>query len=337
MNNQTIANYRQDQDIFTNFVASDFDPNILLVHGATGIGKSAFIKYCLQNVPERPYILLDLHNGIDFMPTLFIRLGKMYGWEKLPNFTKTVAILLEQPDELENPLWIIQMRRHLREIGKINDIESRLSRYSFLADAWFFDAELFEKPVLIIIDKYENSSTLFDRWLCQDFLIGVADSQRMQVLISGQKVPATEYEWNFTARVHQLKGVHEAEVWLDWAVAAGYQVPSMEEMVELVEILEGNPSQIIEVIQTQFPRASSVLKTELPSADFTNKMVQAFNLAELKNICFDLGIRYEDLPDHEILSRLAKEMAAYAARLGRLQELIQLCRRLRPAVFQTAT
>ncbi len=59
-------------------------------------------------------------------------------------------------------------------------------------------------------------------------------------------------------------------------------------------------------------------------------MVNAFNLAELKNICFDIDIRYEDLPDHDILSRLASEMVAYVIRVQRLPALIEQCRAKRP-------
>jgi hypothetical protein len=44
--------------------------------------------------------------------------------------------LQEQPDKADDPIWQMGMHRHLREIGQIIDVESRLSRYQLLTDAW---------------------------------------------------------------------------------------------------------------------------------------------------------------------------------------------------------
>jgi len=334
MTNTALANYEREQALFAEFVASHTEPNILLFQGESGSGKSHFIEHCLQRVPETPSVLLKLQSGAELLPTLFTRMGGRQGWQHLPNFTHTVATLLEHSGNADDPLWQIGMHRHLGEIGKISDLESRLARYQLLSDAWFADAIQFERPFLLAVDSYESSSTLFDHWFCQDFLVGAAHSQRMRVMVAGQKVPALQEGWRFCASVHKLKGVHEAEAWLAWAGDAGYQVPSLEVMVGVVLALKGNPSQIIEVINTQFPRSNGVIKPKESITErrkqWRKKMTEVFNLSELKDICFDMSINYDDLPGHEKRSDLVRELLAFAERIGSLQELVQVCQQERP-------
>ena len=334
MTNTALANYEKEQALFTDFIASDAEPFILLFQGESGSGKSHFLEHCLQHVPETPSVLLKLQSGADSLPTLFTRMGGRQGWQQLPNFTLTVAAMLEQPGKEADPLWHVGMHRHLREIGKLSDLESRLARYQLLSDAWFADAMEFERPFLLAVDSYESSSTLFDRWFCEDFLVGVAHSQRMRVMVGGQKVPSLQEGWSFCASVHELKGVPEAEAWLVWADDAGYQIPSLEVMVGVVLALKGNPSQIIEVIKTQFPRSNGRIKAKISIYEQRKRlhenMSQAFSLSELKNICFYMEINHEILPDHDHIGGFVRELLAYAGRIGRLQELVQVCQTERP-------
>jgi hypothetical protein len=242
--------------------------------------------------------------------------------------------MLEQPGKEADPRWHMGMHRHLGEIGKISDLESRLGRYQLLSDAWFADALAFERPFLLAIDTYESSSTLFDRWFSEDFLVGVAHSGRMRVIIGGQKVPAVRESWSFCASVHELKGVSEAEAWMEWAEEVGYQIPSLEVMVGIVLALKGNPSQIIEVIETQFPRSNGEIRPKISLTEqrkqWRRNMTEVFNLSELKDICFDMGINYDDLSGHDKRGDLVRELLAFAERVGRLHELIQVCQQERP-------
>ena len=62
------------------------------------------------------------------------------------------------------------------------------------------------------------------------------------------------------------------------------------------------------------------------------QMIQRyFNTSELRSLCFDLGIEYEDISG-ENKSDKVRELITYAERHGRTHELIMLCRRLRPHV-----
>lgn len=329
-----IANYAAEEALFTDLVSSDNEPSILLLQGESGSGKSHLIQHLLKSAPENPSAFLKLQSRSEAIPALFTMTGMKLGWQRFPNFTHTVAVLQEQPGQETDPVWQLGMHRHLAEVGKLGDIDSRLSRYQLLTDAWVADTMQFETPMLLAIDAYEKASSTFDRWFSRDFLYGVANSGRVRVLVGGQKTPELQEGWSFCATLRELKGVADAEAWLVWAAEAGYQVPSLEYLAGAVVALKGNPSQIAAFIKAQFPYSeASVEPAKSVSARrrlIRRNMVEAFNLDQLKDICFDLEINHEHLPGHTQLKSFVRELIAYVGRIGRLDELIRICQEERP-------
>lgn len=126
---QLLANYEKEQALFTDFVESDEEPNILLFQGETGSGKSCLVDHCLNSVTKTPSLLMKLQGGGDSVPAVLTNMGGRQGWENSPRFTRTVATLLEGPGSVDDPVWQMGMHRHLREIGKIGTLESRLSHH----------------------------------------------------------------------------------------------------------------------------------------------------------------------------------------------------------------
>ena len=60
--------------------------------------------------------------------------------------------------------------------------------------------------------------------------------------------------------------------------------------------------------------------------DFITKY---FNDSELRDLCFDLGVEYENLGGDNKAAK-ARELVAYCQRHGRMTQLEETCRRLRP-------
>jgi hypothetical protein len=56
-----------------------------------------------------------------------------------------------------------------------------------------------------------------------------------------------------------------------------------------------------------------------------------FGDEELRSLCFDLGVDYADLPASN-KDGAARELVAHMERRGRIAELVEMCRRLRPDV-----
>lgn len=111
-------------------------------------------------------------------------------------------------------------------------------------------------------------------------------------------------------------------------------MPSLEYLAGVVDALKGNPSQIIEYIKTQSPQAAGPIKPKESLYSqrrlFFKNLTEFFSLSELKNICFFMEIDYENLPEHDQKSGFVRELLAFAGRIGRLHELIQMCQQERP-------
>jgi hypothetical protein len=65
-------------------------------------------------------------------------------------------------------------------------------------------------------------------------------------------------------------------------------------------------------------------------ADFRQKIESAFNKGQLKTLCFDMGIDYENLP--ETKEGMVRELLQYCVRQNRVNELLQICREKRPTI-----
>ena len=74
------------------------------------------------------------------------------------------------------------------------------------------------------------------------------------------------------------------------------------------------------------------LVSKLPAAlaPLRDELVRRFTKEELRGLCFDLGVDYDDLPSTTKTGQ-AQDLILHLERAGRLAELLALCRKLRPA------
>jgi hypothetical protein len=335
MTGKMLANYEEEVALFRDLVGSESEPNILLFKGRSGSGKSFLIDYCLSTVPHMQSAKLKLHTQIEAIPTLFATMGMQVGWDLLPRFSGTVALLLEQPDSAADQSWYLGMHRHVREIGQIGDPQSRLARYQTLTDAWFADAAQFNEPFLLAIDGYEQASSQLKEWFPRDFLYGAALCRRMHVLIGGQEVPDLGEGWGSCAELRELQGIEEVEAWYEWVEKAGYQIPRLDLLEVCVKACQGNPKLIADYISAEWsaievpvePRKNGYAQRK----QLHKNMIQFFSLEELKEICFYLGIAYQNLQGHrDQLSTFARELLADTGRTGMQGELIAALHAERP-------
>ena len=62
---------------------------------------------------------------------------------------------------------------------------------------------------------------------------------------------------------------------------------------------------------------------------FHGQMAHAFSLDEIRQICFDLKVNYENLPG-ETLTDKCRELYLYMERRGDMEKLISVCQTERP-------
>jgi hypothetical protein len=68
-------------------------------------------------------------------------------------------------------------------------------------------------------------------------------------------------------------------------------------------------------------------------AKLRRTLTTCFNESELRDLCFDLRVDYDDLPGQSKADK-ARELVAYFNRRGRLAELTKVCGQLRPNASQ---
>lgn len=82
-------------------------------------------------------------------------------------------------------------------------------------------------------------------------------------------------------------------------------------------------------LQQPKPQISQSAGTAISLAELQQKMAEQFNLKELRDLCFDLGVDHEEMSS-EVKKEFCRELIGYLKRRGRLAELISRVQELRP-------
>lgn len=103
-----------------------------------------------------------------------------------------------------------------------------------------------------------------------------------------------------------------------------------------------NPKELEMRVQKAIARAEQLQHMEthhtLPIGDVTSAidllalrdvLLQAFNESELRDICFSLRVDYEEIYGEGKRDK-TRELILYLERRGRISELVEICRQLRP-------
>lgn len=336
MSQNYIANFVTEQTQFNALIDSAENPNILMFQGSSGSGKSHLLNHCLGTLTDTDWKVakLSLLEGGGSILNLFKAFGAEMGWHNLPHFNERVAGLTGKEVDEDETVWRVKMRSHLREINRISDLDTRKDWYKQLAEAWFIDLESYNRPLLLSIDTYEKREDEFDSWFSNEFLFGVADTDKLRVLIGGQTVPEPTAEWGFCANIHNLQGIQDANEWMAWGERVKIAIPSLEWLAGICYGLKGHPAEIIRTLET-LPRIVGNQTNDTQSIyarrkKFRETAGELFSLSELYNICSDMQVDYEDLPKHGQKSDLVRELIAHLTRRGRIEEFMTICQEERP-------
>lgn len=84
-----------------------------------------------------------------------------------------------------------------------------------------------------------------------------------------------------------------------------------------------------------FTDATRMVEPDAGAIYLRNALSQSFDVQELRNLCFDLGVDYDGLPGNGKDSK-AREIVAWFARRDQTDRLVQAVYKLRPNAFWTA-
>lgn len=330
--NLPLANYQNEQAQFQELLDPISAQRILMFQGESGSGKSRLLEWCVEQVPSHMrYLSVQLRGSDTTAAHILYRLGRKIGWERLNTFTQHIATLVQKPKTNDHHLFL-EIRSHLNDLLQKTEPELRKQHQASLTDAWFADVMTFRSPLLLILDTYEQRTTELDQWFNQHFLPWVADTSSVRVLVAGQSVPEQSSDWRHCCNTHELIGVHDARAWLPIAHAMGRKVTSLDYLAGACAMAKGNPSQILNFIRLlpKIAQPTNPGKTmAINRVRWRQNMVENFELLDIRELCFDFAIEYENLGESNNLRAKVLALITYMEHRGRLAELIDRCRELR--------
>lgn len=331
-----LANYTEEQAHFQELLDRNSRQRILMFQGESGAGKTRLLEYCVDSIPSHiAYLSIQLRGQDTTAMNVFYRLGRRVGWERLQNFTQQVAVLMNSPHAHTDLIWRHGLRQHLQSIMQIESVTDQKDRRAVLTDALFADLQAFQTPRLLIFDTYEQATTELDEWFSSHFLPWVSDTDSLRVLVAGQKLPEESADWRHCCNIHKLDGIRDAQAWLPVAHAMGRTVPSLDYLAGACAMADGNPSKILDFVRL-LPVTGEMRQPQQTIAEtrtqLRRSMVDRFEDQDLRDLCFDFNIDYENLGHSD--NKRAKVIAIieYMDHRARLPELVIQCKELRPGM-----
>jgi|SoiMetStandDraft_2_1073263.scaffolds.fasta_scaffold33418_2 energy-coupling factor transporter ATP-binding protein EcfA2 len=249
-----LANYEDERRAFEALLEPECQTRILLLHGASGCGKTTLLTYYRQRVPPSWLCLsIQLRSSAVSIAEIFYRAGRVLTWERFPTFMTQVADFQELPTVQIDHNQIIGMDNRITVALTTGDPADRGQRQTALTDAWFDDLSRFQRPVLILFDTYNDAITDVQEWLSGPFLARTEQAQSVRIVIAGQQVPDHHnIEWGHCCTLRQLYGVREARHWMPVVQNMQRLIPFDNPEAWLAGVchaLEGDPQKIMKVIE----------------------------------------------------------------------------------------
>lgn len=241
---------------FLSMLAGDIEERILFACGPSGIGKSEFLRECVECCSkEIPKVIVDFAGGGISLSELFSRVCKSLGWNNFPIFYQRVEEYRPKSSLSVNVKNNFLLGRNKIQIDSALDSldeEEREWRRGELTDAFFDDLLKFDRLVLAF-DTYNDCDPVIRKWITGPFMFRVSKTPGLVLLIAGQIVPDIQSEWYYLCNQISL-GVIERNYWHEYAKRVGAEIPSEDYIHALYDYLNGLPSLMADAISNYIPQ-----------------------------------------------------------------------------------
>src|SRR5262245_29451821 len=172
-----LADYQTEREAFEALFQPGCQKRILIFCGESGSGKTSLLRYCLGRVPESvAHVPIELRGSAVSVAEIFHRSGGFLQWNRLPNFTESIARLQGIPKTQIDRNWLIGINNHISVALQSESSDIREHRRVALTDAWFDDLRNFDQTILFALDAYEKATTDVQEWISGPFLARVSQS-----------------------------------------------------------------------------------------------------------------------------------------------------------------
>jgi len=245
------ANYHSHRAAFRHLFDDVCSTPILLLQGASGSGKTSLITHCMGDIPfDVIRLCVQLRADSVGMEEIFSRSIDEVGTGNLRLYQQCLEEQLSQSVQLTN----------VAQHGTTNTINVDLSmsesaaksrRTARLTQAWFDDMRIYNSPIVVILDAYEQAPSEVQDWISGPFLARASRCKNVRVAIAGQRVPVPGIEWGARASLLEFNGVFEPDEWVPVIRGMKKKVrePADVFIAGICQLLKGHPSDIMNFIE----------------------------------------------------------------------------------------
>ncbi len=239
MTHQSPVDREKEIARFDLMLAGKTEERILLVEAPSNWGKSILLREFGHRRPSDMYFAnIDFKVGTTSLAELLSRLcDKLGGWKHFPNLRAELHSIVHPSLNVARNMMVGQNQIEVYLGGR--DEQERQVRLSTLTDAFFTDLRSLGKT-LIILDTFERSDEVIQKWLTDAFLPRAFHSPKLYIVVGGQRIPERTIEWD--CEYIPLDGITH-EHWHRYAQSIGVIV-EIEYLRICCDFCKGNPYQM---------------------------------------------------------------------------------------------
>jgi hypothetical protein len=253
--NDVVANYEEERGYYLTLLTDAPPVRILLFQGESGSGKTTLLDHCLHDFDYSDRIcrvIIDFKGGRINLPKLFNELGREIGWKQLPTFQTRLANFAEGDRIAIDQNRQIGLGNRITVFLSPEDPTVRIRRLAALSEDLLTDLLNLTRPVLIVLDTYEQATAATREWI-ETYLLDWLDKVvQLRVLIAGQTIPEPTLKWGRLSQIRQLHGVPEPDHWVPVVERISPQHAGKEHrgwLNAICQTYEGRPNEIMKIIE----------------------------------------------------------------------------------------
>jgi hypothetical protein len=244
-----LANRTDELAFFQKMVQGQIEHRILLIQAASGYGKTGLMGRFADQCPTGTIaVRLDLKAAAGLgIAYVFYRIRKVLAVQAFRNYEQAIAKFLPSDrtmaeieisgNELSGDQSLIQV------VLQGQSEAERQFRLQQVQSAFFKDLRQSRSSIVFILDTFNGATPELRAWVEGQFLMEVADNERLYCVVAGQEVPEASIEWEPLHHKCCLKPIRDHELWYRYAKDAGLPF-DQKELGMLVDLFEGVPSLI---------------------------------------------------------------------------------------------
>lgn len=225
------------------------DCRIMLIEGASGMGKSSLLSRFRQKCPEDVvYVPFDC-KGVDSIAAFLSEVVVDLGREKFPTFLNKVKLFVQGGvDFSEND--IAAEKTILIAINSNVDPTPQEYQLEQLQQAFFSDLSALKSRTVISLDTYQMASESLKGWIESKWLRTVERHLKNVVtIIAGQHIPDPNNSvWGHECEHFSLRPIEDVRAWYEFYVDLPNSVLPEDSIKTIALVCKGHPANVCQML-----------------------------------------------------------------------------------------